>query len=395
MEKQYAFLNIVYCNQSANEKIYEVVFSTFDFEFVSVYRTDIEGLKALAEDDTLCVDFAFEDGFLKCADVRQVQNVDTKSFQMNKEIVFLNSEDGSVLDLIKCGAKHSFKVVDKCVADSCSWTGNGIAGFDKIRFSQSSMSVFVRMVTGNEMRNLYLVKLDRGMLAVEPFMFIVPLDAHVTPPVSIYVKNITVNNIEYRLYRVNSYRVYKDLGVISHALINKAACMRNKHESAIHVLSLYSDRMFLHEENKLKWVGEKKRQTAFWGVNFKSSIPKITKNDANGLLTIFEEEYPKCREIEEFSQRLKERGLNQLCINILVQLGNACSAAKTPSELFDFLNQIIAQHRSRLLNLDLYLYKIRVFLFFSGKHLSYGEPLCGSNEFRSYTIVEEGLHYGE
>lgn len=395
MEKQYAFLNMVYNNQSTGEKVYEVVFSTSDFEFVSVYRTDIEGIKALSEDNDLYVDFSFEEGFLRCADVRQVQNVDTKDFQLNKEIVFLAGEDDSVLDLIKLGAKHGFKVIDGSIANEDSWVGNGIVGFDKIRFSQSSMSVYVRMVVGDTLKNLYLVRLDKGMLSVEPFTFIVPLDAAVIPPVSVYVRNIRINNIEYRLYRVNSYRVFKELGVISPALINKAACMRNKHESAINILSVYRDKNFLPEKEKLIWVGEQKKPSAFFGVNFKSSVPKITKKDAEALLTVFEEEFPKYRDIGEFSRRLEERGVNQLCMNVLVQLGNACGAAKTPSELFDFLNQIIAGHRSRLLSLDLYLYKIRVFLFFSGKRLGCGMPLCGSNEFRNYTIVEEGLHYGE
>jgi len=394
MDRQYAFINRVYTDSDGNSKVYEVVFSNMDFSAVSIGHFDYDGLLRLSADSSLIRDFVFEGQYLKCADVQHVLLNAVVEGSLNKETVYLDDPDDTVLDLLKAGVDGGFSVVDDRVCGSDEWTGNGLVNFSNIRFSQTTMSVYVRMVFGNGIRNLHLVRMQRGVLEAMPFKFIVPSSYTKKPPASKFIKKIKVNNKIYDLYVSCADNVFKDIVILSPVLVNKASCLHEKYLSVINVMKECL-RQSLSDGQKLNWVGEKSEKEVFYGVNFKCSIKHLTRKDATDILNVFFGALKDAKSEDEFYGRIPEK-MPPLSMFIIRQLYRMVAGSRDGAEVISTLNDVIQYYSKRLFEVDSFLYKTRVYMFFTGIKLTVVDPVIfGSNEPGCYTVVEEGLHYGD
>jgi hypothetical protein len=397
MEKKYAFINNIYSNSEASEhdSVYEVVISSLDFLDISIYRTDIEGLRRLNEDATLIKDFCFDSSYLRCnCNILPCMNSVVKE-SINKEIRFTQDSVNSIFTLLLSGVKHGFSIIDDSLRDELNWTGNGIVRFNRIQFSQSSMSVYVRMAIGSNLKNKHIVKMDKGIIKIEPFCFIVPKADGIIPPFGQFIKDVTFNNKEYQMYEVTDADIFEELHIISPALINKAACSSEKLLSSINVLKEFLNILYEADDKKMTWVGEQgNKAVRCYGVKFKNSMKHLTKREALNFLEDFQPVLKRCGSLDVLRDEIASPNFSDLDRFLLNRLGFVLYQSENTAELILNLRTMLDYEYDKFFYANLFLYRTRIFLYVTRTSIAIGTPvLTGSNETQSYTIVEEDFYY--
>lgn len=411
----YCFLNAVYVDDFDVAKVYEVVFSDADFREIGLLRVEQGAMRELCS-AVANVDFSFDSGFLKCNP--HVARLRITSVVMDGMGVLINENHSihSLYGLLYEGQKNGFYVVNDDYAESVLSTGNGFddgdsAGpfcfmthFRNIRFSQSSMSVYVQMRNKDGCYNRMLVVPDNGIMHMNSFYFLVPADNSFSQNGCKFISQVCIDKRHFSLFCAELLGIYDVDSVLSGALVNKAFCIRQRcynAQIALKDLSQSIWRSLSGDEDKesLPWVGGSKSYADGYGVTFDSSIKLLKRSDRLELQEyVIQKVIREHMSFAEFKQLTAESRMN-----ILQRYVCMCMAAvfeyASCSESIDLLeaaNQMINGQKDSVFICDLFLYRIRLYLYMSGKSIvtDRAHPaLFGGNEV-DFTVVQEGHYYG-
>lgn len=384
---QYCFLNSVYTNENDDSLFYEVVFSNKSYTEIRLKRVDVQELRALAVDEEYVTDFSFEDCYLKCASVDRyvIDEKIRESIKAKEDIrdyVFKGSKP-SIYDLLRCGARHSFYVIadELALTESATFsTVEGITPFTKIKFSQSSLSVFVREVYSSEIKNHYLVQELDGALKFMPFYFLVPANCQEEIKAQ-YKCTKKINNVEYKVFYAEDFGVAEPVTIISQALLNKAACMRVVYDGMLRAVDALQ-KQYYESSGRPKWVDNSTHRHSIKTVSFEPSYKKLDASAIRSLIDMALSMKDKYSSLDEGLQYAKELGLDRVRKAALCGLFNVLVSSKNVTDLVANCHYAMNTYASHLFYNGMYLHRMQVFVSATQIQIvSLLDPsLCGSNE---------------
>lgn len=386
---QYAFLNAVYTDNDDNSEIYEVVFCTEDFTKDSVYRTNLEGLKQLSAREGLTRDFYFDGDYLRCTELPRVIMNDIVKQTVDKEQICLdfNQHSGTMLNFLKFGVVNDLYVLDDRVVGYEEWLGSGLTGFKRIKFSQSSMSVYVHMVFENTIRNLYLIRMEGQKLKSLQFYFAAPKGKKIPEEYGEKIKSMKINNKDFDVYMSKELSLFEDVGILSPALINKACTLRTKLTSLENVLKL-----FINSDRKnLQWVDS--GVSGHSGVLFESSLDNITRGKAVPFAEKIMEIRSECGTVDEFVKRVNvSYDHSSLSYFIIMLIGKQLYKYEDSTSLIAELQNLNESISELIFNADLYLYRIRLYLSYTNNSFLLRSRILSGSDENAYTLVKGGYY---
>lgn len=390
---KYCFLNVVYFDTNNEDQIYELVLSDSMFQNISIYRTNLQELKKFIDGKEWVFDFAFVEGYLKCDSC-------IKRIQLNNLIqcgwIEEKSSNLTLYDLLIEGIQNHFLFLEECVVNSEEWEGLAITRFSALKFSQSTMSIYYRVVTENGIFNKMLVHMEGSKLIQHGFYFAVPYENKFSQKAE-FIKSMRINGKMYSVWKVDVISIYDMNVIISYSLINKANCMRARLSNLYETLADYLDLAYsldIDVPERKQWIGSSKSYASPYGVWFKSSVTKIKASRRLELIKIaarlLGEGMSKDDAIKLCHKSVKSREERYVLHNLL-----RIVYGEDPLNFVVNYKEYVA---CLILFADIYLYKIRSRCFLEEKRIlqkmgTQDSRLTGSDEF-GFTIIEEGFAYG-
>jgi hypothetical protein len=289
--------------------------------------------------------------------------------------------------------KNRFYVVDEEVLEHDSWKGNGIVSFRNVLFSQSSMSIYVKMMIDNRLYHKPLVKVKDGLIKIVPFHFLVPDDYKEVIPDCTFVKRIVVNNVQYSVYRSDVTEVFESLNKIVPPLINKACTVSVRSKSAIKVLKAYKgifcEQLGIKIE-KPEWAGGDKPREVTDTINFKPSA-KVLSQPTELAAQIL----GMCAKSDSFDDVRKEilaSGGSPEYMYTALNVALVAKVSESSAEMMENLNEVLKRLETERFYADIFTYKIRMFSLISRRPLTSAiKPFFFGSEVGGYTQVMKGI----
>lgn len=385
---EYCFLNCAYVTQNDETQVYEVVRSEDTFTNVRMMWLDLKQLQELAKEQDVVRDFSFDSGFLKCANIARVRISDDilKAYKNHTIKTDLTEfPEGTILTMLKQGVENDFCFVSDELVNLDRYVGEKVTPFSKVKFSQSSMSIYYSEVADGTIQNKYVVRSKGRIFEFEPFYFIVPEECEE----SVYgkfIKHIQVNNRNYNLFYAENASLIERIKMLPMALVNKAVCLRCRVSSAVKVLECLCKP---YRDESLTWVGNNHAEHSLSMIEFISSYRGITSaRDAQEIIDVVKElQQPTFdetkRAIYRYNQDIVFRFAAQWAANII-------QSSVTTADLINNCQEGIRQLSITIFYIDLFLYRIRSFSFKTNNELlRYSKnQFFGSNE-PGFTLIRE------
>lgn len=368
----YCMLNKIYTRANASD-IYELAIASKDFSCVQLYRTcNLEDILGFG----YSCDFALEDRYLRCNPFVQTATGDSIA-SSSLETVIGYAREKTIFSFIKEASRNNYVIIDDSVLKSDSVNGFGTTLMHNVRFSKTTMSIYVPMVVKDGLFNKMLVMEEAGKLAMRPFYYGV-LENTRTDFGKFITKKV-LNNICYDIYQVEFLPVFDSIGkLVSGVVINTAVQYSECCGFAISALTELMNSLYMIDDTSPEWIGGTRNYTSSYTIEFSSTLPKISKKERalimsrllNGQETGYEKD-PRDRYLRTAVKSLKyQEGIPTL----------------------NSLNSTIAALKRINIDFGIYLMAVRYYLFHSHESVLNGSNGClygGMTEFG--TQVREGI----
>lgn len=400
----YCYMRSILTDINNKTKGFCLILCDNKFNNVGILNTDVEGLNKIAADDRLIKDFSIESNYLKCDNVSRmpITNEDLKTFG---NIIDCTSEEKTFLDFLYYGCQNDFLVVSNNIKDNVNYTGTAFTSFRNIEFSQSTMTVFARIVEDNTIYNQMIIVMNNQNLEIVNFTFAIPVNTELPPWVHCnYVKelhNCYLNNREYVLYEMQGMPVYITSMLKSSALINKAATLRVKYKNIIEALKEFKSTLhvmssFQITDTQLEWTGGSNSYKSAYGVYLKSSWPLFKKSSIDKCIDWYTELLQQYSDNpDKITAIIKSESINEMTCLILLTIHQIMMSDSDITQVLINCENTINDLQCMRLDCDIYLYKMRVFAYFKGTRLTpANNPVLQGSDENAYTVVEHKLSYG-
>lgn len=373
---KFCFLSKIYTRKESNKDIYELALVSSDFTTVQLYRTH-ELKDILTYEYTY--DFSLEDQYLVCNPSVQVVPGDSLPDSEIDCVVGEQMKD-TLFSFLITACKNNYVIFDDSVAESeDNWTGLGVSSLHNVKFSKSTMSIYIPMLVQDGLYNKIISFDDNNKLTVKPFYYGTEVDEE--SKVGTYICRKLVNNIEYDIYKVDFLPVFDNIGrILSYPVINTAVQYAARSEFVIGALDDMMHTFYAVSDQKPEWIGGSRQHTSSYRIDFTSSLIKLTKRDRISILnSIMKGEEP------------------QLPSDIRVQyLQAACAILDYDENGIPELNSLNAVEsfiRETDVMYNAYLMAIKYYLFCSHRRLTDENTgyISGGACSTAETIVKEGF----
>lgn len=368
---------------------------------ICYYTTDVEGLKSLCEDTALCKDFAIENNFLKCDNVPRVIFTSDDAKCMNQ--IIQNDDDYLLLDFVEFGAENGFFIIDRTIEPAKGYVGGALTAFSNIEVSQSTMTMYAKIVNDNQLHNEMLVIMTDGQLEISNFHFIKPkaveFPAWFQPEYVTYLGNATVNNEEYEWYKLNHMPLYSNNFVRASALINKGMALHVKYKNLIETLALYKGVLndaqgYNISQEPITWAGGTTSYKTPYGVYLKSSMEMWSNKQKSDCVNFYSSLIESCSDCNEISNKIETEVSDAVTRLVLHTIHNITLSDSDMTTVIMNCIQTIQSCKVDLLKIDLFLYRIRICSYVNNIRLApkYNPILVGSDEV-AFTKVNSVFEY--
>ena len=402
MEYKYCYLDTIYTNDSNEIEYYNLTYCNKDYTKVkSVCLPESEIGSVFSQG--LVLDFGIENGYLKCGDVKNYP-----ASCLGQEVSF-NLEEDTLYSFINIGAHNDYIVLDDSLIECDAYKGIAYSKFKNIKFSRSTMSVYVSIYdaasVGTKMYNKMIVVENDGNLEFQPFYFGVPVEKKESfnkhNACFEFVKEMVINNEEYLIYTCKDLAVYPYSYCMSGSVVNKACYESNKLHNIVKALNCLiktiNDSLGVNTDTSYLWVGGNKGYQSKYGIVFKSMSLAMTSADTQDLvLTAIREYKGKYGSFEEAKIALINSLYKREAKNAMMPILYALYSASDIANVVEIARQLLVGYTLSILEVDMFLYRIRIAAYVRGLRLvPVGEAVLSGSEIDTYTKVSTGLLYGE
>lgn len=369
------YMNKIYVKRDNND-IYELALVNSDFTRVQLIRvTDLHDIISFY--DTR--DFNLDEDYLVCDP--HVPMVQGESI-IDTDAVFGEECEKNLFSFLIEGARNRYVVLDDSVIEGEEIAGYGMTYFHNIRFSKSTMSIYVPMYNGDGIYNKIICAEEQGRLLMRQFYFGVVSGDECN--YGDFVTKKLINNIEYDIYKIEFLPVFSNLGkIISAPIINTAIHMGTRLRFCIDTLSELMHSLYDVSEDKVQWVGGSNSYTSSYTIQFESTLPKITKRLAHDILNAI-----LCGEEPFYAD--DER------VVFLSAIVGTLERDEEGDPTLNALSSMIATLKSLSIAPEAYIMLVRYYLFCSHKLISEsvgnggGVTILHGGISKEGTIVKEG-----
>lgn len=276
---KYCFLSCIYTRQD-RPNIFELALVNSDYDDVYLYRTcDLRDILTFG----YVYDFSIEGQYFKCNPFVKTATGDSILDSTLDQILHHDRKE-TIFSFLARGTHDGYVIISDDLANQAGeWVGVGITSFYNIKFSKSTMSIYVPLVEPDGITNKMLVTETSGKLAVNPFYYGIPADSK--KDCGEFVRRKTINGVDYDIYYIDFMPVYDELGrILSNPVINTAVQMQTCYSFVQQALEDILDAAYSVKEDKPAWAGGSKSYTSSYSVEFTSNLPKLTKKDRVAII---------------------------------------------------------------------------------------------------------------
>lgn len=370
----FCFMNKIY-TRTDKPDVYELAMTDLHFSFVILYRT--EDLRSILNYGYF-YDFSLDGDYVMCNPQMQVSSGDSLYENEIENFLVVDFKD-SIFSFLARGSEQNYVFLnDDVVADTQDWNGYGVTYFHNVRFSKSTMSIYVMLSAKDGVFNKMLVVEENNRLTFKPFYYGVPSGKTSIGGDFVFSKNI--NNVKYDVYKVEFLPVITDAEkVLSAPIINTAVQYQTCYEFAIRAVESVLKEYYSVADSVTEWVGGSKQYTSSYKISFKSAMEKLTKRDRDYIVSDLLKGYEPA-----FSADPR--------ISYLKTVFNFIEFAEDGTPELNSLSSVLASIKLSNLYCSAYLMAIKYCLFCSHRKLVDGTLGCLSGgRFEDDTIVEEGF----
>ena len=369
------YMNKIYVRGDDND-IYELALVNSDFTRVQLVRvTDLHDIISFYDNR----DFNLDEDYLICdSNVPMVQGESI----VDVDTVFGFECEKNLFSFLIEGTKNRYVVLDDSIVESEENPGYGITYFHNLRFSKSTMSIYVPMYNDEGLYNKIICTEEQGRLAMRPFYFGVIADDKCS--YGDFVTKKFINNIEYDIYKIKFLPVISDLGkIISAPIINTAVHMSARIRFCIDALSDLMHALYDVSDAKINWVGGSGNYTSSYTIQFESTLPKITKKLTSGI-------------VDEILRGEEPFYASDERVSFLSSIIGTLERDEVGNPTLDSLSSMIATLKSLCVAPDTYVMLIRYYLFCTHKLISEsvgkrtGVTVLHGGISQEGTVVKEG-----
>ena len=406
----YVFLDVVFETTEGDAVLYEVSLATEKYE-TSFLRVDANGLSQLAKECVekgIVTDFSFENNFLKCnSQIRKLPIAD--QLVATKGIVLQEHQENyyTFFDFAFQAATNSYLIFgdDSIVTESegSELVTSEARPFNEMLFSQSTMSVYFKVIANNEIYNRVVVYMEDGMLQFRPFYFAVPEGANEEnlDDIAKLVGQKVINNLRYSIYLMEFVPLYLANYHASSSIFNRTfnTCVIDM--NTIKVLNQlnnlsYSEMGYL--ASKLTWAGGNGSHESPYGIYFDCTTTPITESKATDWLEEIMVSFVRgSQSLQEAKEKIQaqewsySKKLAALCVvNIMF------AEMSEPGDVIVLTNSYKEMLVNEYFYAGLYVFKARTQMFFDRKTwiATASNSLLVGSDLKCYTNFKGGLCYG-
>ena len=339
-------------------------------------------------------DFTIENGILRCNAMLKTIPIDDDLFSHLK---YTTAEaerpaDGTVYALLLYGVEHDFVFLDGDNEED--WQrGVGVAAFRCVRFSHSTMSIYVPLLNTEGLHNKMIVLPGESNLQFVPFKFGVKTAETFIAGCRSLNKQVIVNNEEYWLWETDVLNIYDENAVFVAGLVNQCEA-----DSVVFNSSLESINDYLNMLSKssgsspVQWAGSSNDYRTSYGVYFKSSCKKVSTSCREDIETAIYKDLTAGGSRETATKAacdmLKGRNaLNRATLFTAQVFAQTAAYGKNLSEMFEAAYTMKRQLQMLIFWCCLYTYRIRTLAFLTKQNLNAGKGFLVGGNTVEYTVV--------
>lgn len=380
----YAFLKAIYVDKNDIGVYYEADVSDSLLIKTGTLIKTLKEWKDFLDANSIIADFSFDEQYLKCnsnvprypiASMPTFRDRDTSIITRDNTFYYFLC-NGIVNEYILC--------TDNLIElETNYYSGTEITSFSSIRFSKSTMTMYAMLIGNEGMYNKTIIHLDNVDLVINGFTYGIPVS--VENPISIgkYVKNMYINNNEYRLYVVNPEDVQLMYDIyFSENLISLSVVLSQGMRDIVDVLKMYylnTYEVFVGSSEQKEWCGGSRDWSSKYGVYVDSSLKPLQKyqieNVCEHLYTLensFTQHHSVNKLLEEVSGMDYALRYRKILKNLVPIVFNDNGSK---DDFLTFLHSSLSEFNSVLCIYNLYLYCIRINAYLQKRHVGdvYGQ----------------------
>lgn len=339
------------------ERFYDIV--NVDRNYTNLEREIIDE-KSLIErynNSTELLDFKIADGVLMCNSLHKevtCSHSEIVKAMGNKEIC--KAEKGSIYKFLEEGAINGYLFVN--LHDD--GTIDGMTPFTSLKFSKSTMTVQVHMITDESIYNKVIIHNRGGVLQTNKFHYAVPANKLNVCESDIKMK-FTKDDVEYFVYESGDLKLFENEKFIMPA-VNQCASASVKMNDALKTMKAFRSALYRKDDGK-SWEGGSSSYKNEPSVVFESTCKKLQMRQRNYLVSY------ALDVIEGRSMSFKEVVMDSMVASgwdtpsamMSVKMLDMVVSAER-SSMFQCLQELIRVLETNTFFLDLFLYRMRVFI---------------------------------
>lgn len=392
---RYCYLNAIYRDNSEN-KYYQFFIVDELFKDISILRTDKDGFDLMMSSD-LKKNFKVDNGHLRCNSCRLLTVYPDIEATINKRIR-IDKKYKDLYSLLSYGEEHNFVILE----DSCE-TGDVLYGycytpFRNVMWSESTMSVYTRMVTESGIYNKMIIMMNESHeLEFKVFRFAVPIDESGAFEKKFSMEsigNITINNNEYLMYDSGPMMIYDDSVYVSPCLVNKASVMQSKAKGLDKIFRKLIKELTDIKEVSGKWIGKGNSYKSTFGVYYEADVPRT---DSDMVISVVLNSLVKkgIRSKDLLENEYNRNHLNSLEKLYANRIVGIILNSRNQEEIIDGLRLGCECYQRVAFWYGMYLYRVRSLLYYTKKNLCMNYFMCSGSDEPYSTIINEVFNYGD
>lgn len=410
------FLNCVV--QTNTEEIYLVLYTEDSLQLIETVYVDKETLGKIPKKGLL-TNFVVQDDFLRCDAMQKIKvNMDASELLGKKDFISFRGADnkGSFFSFLSDAGSYIYideKALIPCDDDEqikYKLGTYGYTNFKNIKFSQTTMTAYFHIVTPDGLENRNIIYLnDKNYLQMNEFIIGVAGISDTFPEecVALLGEAIDVNGKVYTLYKVKMMSLYNNTAIpVDTNLVNLSCYMSLRYENAINLLEVLIESITEQEEqSSLMWAGGNNSHKSNYGVLFKSTGEKYSKNKCAQLIDtimrgyispVLSTDIDKESALEKVLEEIIYPGMSEEEKHLRLILANIMILNETKEDILITAIKYKENFRDKKFSYDKFLYWVRCYLYLNRRRITIpGKPVLHSNFIKAGTIVTEGIFYGE
>lgn len=406
----YCYLNQVWVDDNDNGLLYELVFSDKNFRDVYFKRVNKESLISTRNENKYEYNFKFKDDYLCCPDVKRLKINNIIMESKDKEIrVNSVGDDFNLYAFLTEAIDNGYIFVSDEFIQEHSLQGLGYTGMHNIRFSRTTMSVYVQIINVEGIHNEMIVSLEGTRLVFHPFYVAVPINKKLSYG-AVKKSSCNIEHVPYDIYYVDFLSLYTKDDYIAYGLINRACAISAQCLNMCKILDTFIEAVRCVTENgvipsQIAWAGGSSSHKSSFGVLFKSSIKILSNKEVADIVN---------KAVNHFLPMLDKYNFETLedkikMANHIISITSLPTITKwyyftllkvilnanTMAEQLSVAIETKKACKTQMLFCDVYMYRIRSYSYLNCVSLvNLMRPVI-TDLSGIYTEVKEGLYYGD